>query len=210
MMPTEIPDPVTAPPTYPADAAPADAPPVQDGALGSLEQRGIEPVPEEERHGNPLELFWVWFAANISVLGLPLGVSLIALGLSVWQSILVAVIGAFGSFAIVGLISIAGRRGGAPSLTLSRAIFGTRGNAGPTLVALLSRLGWETVNTSTAALAVVTIARWSWAPVATRSPPRWSQSSASSCSSASPCPSPAWDTRSSSWSRSGPPGSSVR
>lgn len=158
MMPTEIPDPVTAPPTYPADAAPAGAPPVQDGALGSLEQRGIEPVPEEERHGNPLELFWVWFAANISVLGLPLGVSLIALGLSVWQSILVAVIGAFGSFAIVGLISIAGRRGGAPSLTLSRAIFGTRGNAGPTLVALLSRLGWETVNTSTAALAVVTIA----------------------------------------------------
>src|SRR5699024_11065889 len=49
-------------------------------------------------------------------------------------------------------------RGGAPSLTLSRAVFGTRGNAGPTLVALLSRLGWETVNTSTAALAIVTIA----------------------------------------------------
>lgn len=91
------------------------------------------------------------------MLGLPLGVSLIALGLSVGQSILVAVLGAFGSFAIVGLISIAGRRGGAPSLTLSRAIFGTRGNAGPTLVALLSRLGWETVNTSTAALALVTI-----------------------------------------------------
>ncbi|HEX7350839.1 MAG TPA: cytosine permease [Brachybacterium sp.] len=128
-----------------------------DRPLAAVEQRGIEPVPVSERTGNPLQLFWVWFAANISVLGLPLGVSLIALGLSVWQSIVVAVIGAVGSFAIVGLISIAGRRGGAPSLTLSRAVFGTRGNAGPTLVALLSRLGWETVNTSTAALAVVTI-----------------------------------------------------
>ncbi|MGO1167537.1 MAG: purine-cytosine permease family protein [Janibacter sp.] len=127
------------------------------GALGALEQRGIEPVPVSERQGNPLELFWVWFAANISVLGLPLGVSLVALGLSVWQALVVAVIGAGGSFAVVGLISISGRRGGAPSLTLSRAVFGTRGNAGPTAVALLSRLGWETVNTSTAALAVVTI-----------------------------------------------------
>lgn len=128
-----------------------------DRPLAAVEQRGIEPVPVEERTGNPLQLFWVWFAANISVLGLPLGVSLIALGLSVWQSIIVAVVGAVGSFAIVGLISIAGRRGGAPSLTLSRAVFGSRGNAGPTLVALLSRLGWETVNTSTAALAVITI-----------------------------------------------------
>ena len=131
--------------------------PTPDGGLTAVEQRGIEPVPLPERTGNPWELFWVWFAANISVLGLPLGVSLIALGLSVWQALLVAAIGSVGSFALVGLISVAGRRGGAPSLTLSRAVFGTRGNAGPTSVALASRLGWETVNTSTAALAVVTI-----------------------------------------------------
>ncbi|GAA1487532.1 purine-cytosine permease family protein [Brachybacterium sacelli] len=143
----------TAPAANPLDDAAAPS----GGAIGALEQRGIEPVPESERDGNPLQLFWVWFAANISVLGLPLGVSLVVLGLSVWQSILVAVLGAFGSFAVVGLISVAGRRGGAPSLTLSRAVFGTRGNAGPAAVALVSRLGWETVNTSTAALAVVTI-----------------------------------------------------
>ncbi|WP_051298679.1 purine-cytosine permease family protein [Arthrobacter castelli] len=125
--------------------------------LGAVEQRGIEPVPEAERNGNPMELFWVWFAANISVVGLPLGVSLVAAGLNIWQAIVVAFLGAFGSFAIVGVISIAGRRGGAPSLTLSRATFGVRGNIGPTVVALLSRLGWETVNTATAALAFVTM-----------------------------------------------------
>lgn len=124
--------------------------------LGIVEQRGIEPVPLEERNGNPLELFWVWFAANISVLGLPLGVSLIALGLNVPQALFAAVIGSAGSFAVVGIISIAGRNGAAPSLTLSRAMFGTRGNIGPTFVSLVSRLGWETVNTATAALAFVT------------------------------------------------------
>ena len=125
--------------------------------LGAVEQRGIEPVPVEDRHGNPLQLFWVWFAANISILGLPLGITLVALGLSIWQAIIVAVVGAVGSFALVGVISIAGRRGGAPSLTLSRATFGVRGNIGPTIVSLCSRLGWETVNTTTAAFALLSL-----------------------------------------------------
>lgn len=127
------------------------------GVLSAVEQRGIEPVPQAERNGNPMELFWVWFAANISVLGLPLGVSMIGLGLSVWQAILAIALGSFGSFAIVGLISVAGKRGAAPSLTLSRAIFGVRGNAIPTLIALLSRWGWETVNSATAALSFISV-----------------------------------------------------
>lgn len=125
--------------------------------LSRYEQRGIEPVPEPERTGNPLELFWVWFAANISILGIPLGATLVGLGMNVWQALLAAAIGSFGSFAVVGVISIAGRRGGAPSLTLSRAIFGVRGNIGPTLVSLCSRLGWETVNTTTAAFALLSL-----------------------------------------------------
>ncbi|WP_345894185.1 purine-cytosine permease family protein [Pseudomonas emilianonis] len=58
---------------------------------------------------------------------------------------------------MVGVISIAGRRGRAPSLTLSRAIFGVRGNIGPTLVSLMSRLGWETVNTTTAAFVLLSL-----------------------------------------------------
>jgi purine-cytosine permease-like protein len=95
----------------------------------SLETRGIEPVPDDERNGNPLQLFWVWFAANISILGLPLGATLVVFtGLNIWQALIVALVGAAGSFAIVGIVSIAGKRGGAPSLTLSRATFGVRGN----------------------------------------------------------------------------------
>ncbi|WP_020664489.1 purine-cytosine permease family protein [Amycolatopsis benzoatilytica] len=126
--------------------------------LSAVEQRGIEPVPENERNGNPLQLFWVWFAANISILGLPLGATLVAVqGLNLWQALLVAAIGAGGSFAIVGVISTAGRRGGAPSMTLSRSVFGPRGNAGPTLVSLLSRLGWETVNTTTGAFVLLSL-----------------------------------------------------
>ena len=78
-------------------------------SAGQLETRGIEPVPEAECNGHPLQLFWVWFAANISILGLPLGATLVAFrGLAIWQAIIVAIIGAAGSFAVVGIISTVG------------------------------------------------------------------------------------------------------
>lgn len=126
--------------------------------VGAIETRGIEPVPDNERHGHAGQMFWTWFAANISILGLPLGATLVAFrGLNIWQAILVAVIGAFGSFALVGALSLAGKKGGAPALTLSRAVFGQRGNAGPTLITWLSRIGWETVSTTTAAYALLAL-----------------------------------------------------
>jgi nucleobase:cation symporter-1, NCS1 family len=131
---------------------------VSDQKVGAVETRGIEPVPGDERRGNPLQLFWVWFAANISILALPLGATLVALrGLNIWQAVLVGAVGSVGSFALVGLISVAGKWGGAPSMTLSRAVFGPRGNRGPTLVSWLSRVGWEVVNTTTAAYALLAI-----------------------------------------------------
>ncbi|MEV7034480.1 cytosine permease [Streptomyces sp. NPDC093272] len=126
--------------------------------VGAIETRGIEPVPDSERHGHAGQMFWTWFAANISILGLPLGATLVAFrGLDIWQSVLVAVLGSFGSFALVGALSLAGKKGGAPALTLSRAVFGQRGNAGPTLITWLSRVGWETISTTTAAYALLAL-----------------------------------------------------
>ncbi|WP_329536083.1 cytosine permease [Streptomyces sp. NBC_01450] len=126
--------------------------------VGTVETRGIEPVPDTERRGHAGQMFWTWFAANISILGLPLGAALVSFrGLNIWQAAVVAVLGSFGSFALVGALSIAGKRGGAPALTLSRAVFGVRGNAGPTLITWMSRLGWETINTTTAAFALLAL-----------------------------------------------------
>ena len=58
----------------------------------AIEMHGIEPVEEGARHGTAFELFWVWFAANIGVLGLVYGGILAVLGLNLWQSILVALV----------------------------------------------------------------------------------------------------------------------
>ena len=126
-------------------------------SLFTVEERGIEPVPPGEQTGHPLELFWVWFAANLSILGLPLGAWVVYGGLNVWQLALAAAIGAIVSFAIVGIVSIAGQRSGAPTLTVSRAVFGPIGNIGPTFVAIVSRWGWETVNAVTACYALLSV-----------------------------------------------------
>ncbi|WP_052462592.1 purine-cytosine permease family protein [Nigerium massiliense] len=126
--------------------------------VGVIETRGIEPVPDDERHGGALGLFWMWFGANMGVLGITLGASLVTFtGLNVAQAVGVAAVGSLGSFLLVGVLSTAGMRSGAPGLTLSRAVFGVRGNWGPTLVSWLGFVGWETVMCTTAAFALVAV-----------------------------------------------------
>lgn len=121
----------------------------------SVEAHGIESIDHEERHGKPSELFWIWFASNIGILGVVYGAFYLAsTGLNLWQGLVVGLVATGISFVFVGLLSIPGVWGGAPMLTLSRAVFGTRGNFGPTLVSWISLVGWETilVITSTGAL----------------------------------------------------------
>ncbi|HAT44420.1 MAG TPA: allantoin permease, partial [Ktedonobacter sp.] len=110
----------------------------------SIELNGINPIADEERHGSPFELFWVWFASNVGILGIVYGAILFSAGLNLWQSVFVALVASAISFALVGVLSVAGVRGGAPMLTLSRAPFGSRGNFGPTLISWISFVGWET------------------------------------------------------------------
>ncbi|MFI8960587.1 cytosine permease [Streptomyces sp. NPDC053493] len=125
---------------------------------GTLESRGLEPVPDAERTGRVGELFPTWVAANISVLLLTMGAGLIVFnGLNFWQVLLVAVAAPVLSYGIVGLISIAGKRGGAPGMALSRAVFGQRGNLFPGALIWVARWGWETINAVTGAYAVLTV-----------------------------------------------------
>jgi len=121
----------------------------------SIERHGIDAISDEERHGTPFELFWVWFAADIGILTVVYGGILAGAGLNFWQSIFVTLAGTSISFALVGVISVAGIRGGAPTLTLSRAVFGSRGNIGPTLISWFTLVGWETALVVTAAYAVL-------------------------------------------------------
>jgi len=57
-----------------------------------LEQRGIEHVPDEERYGTPRRQFWVWSAANLSMLPVGYGLLIVAVGLNWWQAVLAVII----------------------------------------------------------------------------------------------------------------------
>ena len=59
----------------------------------AVELNGINQIAEDERKGKPRDLFWPWFAANISVLAVSYGSFILGFGLSFWQATLVAVAG---------------------------------------------------------------------------------------------------------------------
>src|SRR5260370_34853860 len=102
----------------------------------AIEMYGIEPIADQDRHGKSFELFWVWFAANIGILGIAYGGILTAAGLNLWQTIPVSRVAPLVSFALAGVLRIAGKWGRAPMLPLPRAPFGTPGNPAPALLTL--------------------------------------------------------------------------
>src|SRR5258707_3736116 len=122
-----------------------------------VEANGINVIAESERKGHPHDLFWPWFAANVSVLGISYGSFELGFGISFWQALVVGVAGIVLSFLACGFIAVAGKRGSAPTMVLSRAAFGVRGNKLPTVISWLLTVGWETVLMILAPLAIATV-----------------------------------------------------
>jgi nucleobase:cation symporter-1, NCS1 family len=122
-----------------------------------IEANGINVIDESERKGKPSQLFWPWCASNVSVLAVSYGSFVLGFGLSLEQAVVASVVGAVLSFLLVGLVSIAGKRGSAPTLVLSRAAFGRFGNTLPGAVSYLLLVGWETVLVSLATFATATV-----------------------------------------------------
>ena len=117
------------------------------------ELNDINFIGETERRGKASDLFWPWAGANVSLLALSYGAFFLGFGISFWQATIAALIGTVGSFALVGFSSLAGKRSNAPTMTLSRAAFGVKGNVVPGLLSYLVLVGWETVLVSLATLA---------------------------------------------------------
>jgi len=128
-------------------------------ATGGLpvERNGINVIGSSERRGRPSSLFWPWCASQIGVLAISYGSFLLGFGVSFWQATLAGVAGIVLSFLLVGFVSLAGQRGSAPTMVLSRAAFGVRGNVLPTAVSWLLLVGWETVLVALATLATATV-----------------------------------------------------
>ncbi|TCC59752.1 allantoin permease [Kribbella pittospori] len=123
----------------------------------AVESNGLNVIADADRKGRPSQLFWPWFGANVSVLGLSYGAFALGFGISFWQAVIAGLIGVVFSFLLCGLIALAGKRGSAPTMVLGRAAFGVRGNKLPSVVSWLLTVGWETVLTILATLATATV-----------------------------------------------------
>ena len=122
-----------------------------------LEINGTNFIAQNERSGTARSLFWPWAAANVSLLALSYGSFLLGFGISFWQATFAAIIGTIASFFLVGISSLAGKRASAPTMTISRAAFGVKGNVVPGLLSYLIFVGWETVLVALATLATETV-----------------------------------------------------
>ena len=122
-----------------------------------LERNGTNVIHESERGGKASSLFWPWCGANVSLLALSYGSFFLGFGISFWQATIAAFLGTVLSFLLVGVSSLAGKKSNAPTMVLSRAAFGVKGNLFPGLLSYLIFVGWETVLVSLATLATGTV-----------------------------------------------------
>lgn len=94
---------------------------------GRIETHGIDHIPDAERHGRPIELFWVWAGANVNYLSLVVGAALVLMGLTLPQALAVIVVGNL-CWLLPGFLAISGPAAGAPSEVITRAVYGVLGN----------------------------------------------------------------------------------
>lgn len=135
--------------------------PVREGEYGArvttVEPGGVEYIPDRERHGRPLQLFWTWMSPNMEFATVYVGVLPIALfGGGFWPTVLGVVIGSLMGSITHGILSAMGPRFGVPQMVAGRAAFGFFGNFLPAILDwLTASFGWFIVNSVSGTFALV-------------------------------------------------------
>jgi nucleobase:cation symporter-1, NCS1 family len=131
--------------------------PVNTDKAFSVEQHGVDLIPDAERHGKPLDLFWVWLGANVIFTYIIDGAIILGFGLSFWPAVAAIVIGNL-FLLLVGIGAISGPRTGTATLLISRSAFGVLGNIPAALLSWITVVGWEAVNLVIATFALYQLA----------------------------------------------------
>lgn len=116
-------------------------------STGLVEQRTIDIIPHDERHGRPRDLFTIWFGSNILPLTIVTGaLGPAAFGLDFWWSIIAIVVGNLGGGLFMALHSVQGPKLGVPQMIQSRGQFGSIGAVLVVLVAVIMYVGFFASN----------------------------------------------------------------
>ena len=137
--------------------------PVREGEYGSkvaaIEPGGIEYIPDRERHGSPIQLFWTWMSPNMEFATVFVGVLPIAVfGGGFWPTVFGVTLGSLMGSITHAIVSTMGPRFGVPQMVEGRAAFGFLGNFLPAgLSWLTASFGWFIVNSVSGTFALVTL-----------------------------------------------------
>jgi nucleobase:cation symporter-1, NCS1 family len=154
--------------TIAADAAFEADVPVREGVYGdrviAVEPGGIEMIPDRERHGRPLDLFWTWTSPNLEFATVYIGVLPIAVfGGGFWLTALGVLLGSALGALSHGVLSSWGPKFGVPQMVQARGAFSFLGAFLPSgLNAFTASIGWFIVNSVSGAFALSALTHMSF------------------------------------------------
>ena len=126
-------------------------------APGVIEYHHIDYIPKAERHGKVRDQFTLWFLANAELATLAVGFIGIALGLSLFWTLVAIILGeVFGTF-FMAFHAVQGPRMGIPQMLQSRPQFGFLGALIPQAIAVFLFVGFNIFNTIIGGTALATV-----------------------------------------------------
>jgi len=94
-----------------------------------IEDKTIQPIPPDERHGKTRDLFSLWFGSNIMLLTVVTGALATSVyGLPFWLAVIAIVVGNLVGAVFMALHSAQGPRLGVPQMMQTRGQFGSYGS----------------------------------------------------------------------------------
>ena len=137
--------------------------PVREGDYGekvaTVEPGGVEYIALKERHGKPLDVFFVWVSPNLEFATIFVGtIAIILFGLNFWEAASAIIVGTAVGSVTHAILSSWGPKFGVPMMVESRGPFGFLGNILPAgLNAFTGAFGWFIVNSVSGAFALLAL-----------------------------------------------------
>jgi NCS1 family nucleobase:cation symporter-1 len=112
-----------------------------------IEDKTIQPIPPNERHGRTRDLFSLWFGSNIMLLTVVTGALATAVyGLPFWLSVIAIVVGNLLGAVLMALHSAQGPRLGVPQMMQTRGQFGSYGSLLVIVIVVVMYVGFFASN----------------------------------------------------------------
>lgn len=128
---------------------------------GSIETRSFDYVPLDERHGQPNQMFYMWFGINANIAPLVTGFIGISLGLSFWWTLLAILAGNVLGALFMAFHAAQGPQLGLPQMVQSRAQFGYYGAILPLAVTWIMYVAFLAIGIVLAGQGFQAVFRWS-------------------------------------------------